>query len=341
MLSTLCAKLSLPAVRSFSHLPALKKSPSTKTLKTPLFLLPLTYTTTLAELKSFISHAETLARSHFPHPQPETLIDSSHLLRELQWFLEDTTLRSEEDPNRIQLRVELNTLYELWRERIFDRRPFQYIVGCEHWRDLVLSVREGVLIPRPETEMIVDLVKEVKNFQDGLWVDLGTGSGALAIGIGMSLSEKGRALGVDLSEIAVETARFNVQRYDLNDKVEIRQGSWFDVLEDVKGEIFGLVSNPPYIPSENISGLQEEVRKHEPRLALDGGKNGIECLVHLCEGMVEALRPGGFFAFETNGDKQSKLIVEMMNAKWGKFFHKINTVTDFAGIKRFVTGYRQ
>lgn len=159
-------------------------------------------------------------------------------------------------------------------------------------------VRDGVLIPRPETEMVVDLVAEVEGFEDGVWADLGTGTGAIAIGIGRKLGEKGRVLATDLSEVATETARVNVERYGLEGKVEVRRGSWFEPLRDVEGKLDGLVSNPPYIPSEDIEGLQEEVGRHEPRLALDGGEAGVDCLVHLCEGAASALRHGGFFAFE-------------------------------------------
>lgn len=79
----------------------------------------------------------------------------------------------------------------------------------------MLVVREGVLIPRPETEMLVDLVKEVEGFEEGLWADLGTGSGAMAVGIGRCLGRNGRVFGTDLSPVAVETANFNVERYGL------------------------------------------------------------------------------------------------------------------------------
>lgn len=82
------------------------------------------------------------------------------------------------------------------------------------------------------------------------------------------------------------------------DKIEVRQGSWFDPLKDVEGELSGLVCNPPYIPSEDIDGLQAEVSKHEPRLALDGGDEGLNDLIHLCCGAASMLKPGGFFAFE-------------------------------------------
>ncbi|KAK4341979.1 hypothetical protein RND71_037795 [Anisodus tanguticus] len=260
------------------------------------------------------------------------------------------------------------------------RRPFQYIVGCEHWRDLVLSVEEGVLIPRPETELIVDLVDDVKEneeLKEGLWAalgtgsgalaigiarilgsdgrviatdlssaatavasynvrrydlegDLGTGSGALAIGIARILGSDGRVIATDLSPVATAVASYNVQRYDLEEKVHVKQGSWFEPLRD-EGEFVGLVSNPPYIPSKDIGGLQAEVGRHEPRLALDGGESGMNDLIHLCDGAVSMLKPGGFFAFETNGDEQSKFLVH---------FSKVKMVSDFAGIKRFITGFR-
>lgn len=84
------------------------------------------------------------------------------------------------------------------------------------------------------------------------------------------------------------------------DKVAIKEGSWFEPLKDHEGKFAGIVSNPPYIPSEDIGGLQAEVAKHEPRLALDGGKNGMNDLLHLCDGAASMLRPGGFFAFEVS-----------------------------------------
>jgi tRNA1(Val) A37 N6-methylase TrmN6 len=82
------------------------------------------------------------------------------------------------------------------------------------------------------------------------------------------------------------------------DKIEIREGSWFEPLKDMEGKLAGLVSNPPYIPSNDISGLQAEVGKHEPRVALDGGIDGMDALLHLCDGADLLLKSGGFFAFE-------------------------------------------
>ncbi|KAL8093190.1 uncharacterized protein LOC141693134 [Apium graveolens] len=123
-------------------------------------------------------------------------------------------------------------------------------------------------------------------------------------------------------------------------KIVIRQGSWFEPLREAEGELAGLVSNPPYIPSEQISGLQAEVGKHEPRLALDGGEDGMGDLLHLCTGAASMLRPGGYFAFETNGEDQCKFLLNYMETKTKGVFYDLKVVSDFAGIQRFVTGFK-
>lgn len=82
------------------------------------------------------------------------------------------------------------------------------------------------------------------------------------------------------------------------DVIELRQGSWFEPLKEAEGKLAGIISNPPYIPSSHISGLQAEVGRHEPKIALDGGVNGMDDLLHLCKGTASMLKPGGFFAFE-------------------------------------------
>ena len=82
------------------------------------------------------------------------------------------------------------------------------------------------------------------------------------------------------------------------DVIELRQGSWFEPLDGMNNKLAGIISNPPYIPSEHISGLQAEVGRHEPRIALDGGVDGMDDLLHLCKGAASMLKPGGFFAFE-------------------------------------------
>ncbi|KAL4554621.1 hypothetical protein LXL04_037218 [Taraxacum kok-saghyz] len=340
--------------RSLAYRPiscsSLSHTPTSLNPNLPLFLRPPTFTATVSDLKKWQNWAKSLALSvGSSFADSDNGPDSDILHRELNWLIEDTLespkslLLSEHDAV-LTLRAELGDLYSLWKQRIEKRRPFQYIVGCEHWRDLVLSVEEGVLIPRPETELIIDLVddaiKQNVELKNGMWVDLGTGSGALAIGIGRILGDSVRVTAIDLSPIAVQVASFNVNRYNLQDKISVKQGSWFDPLSEFEGKLAGIVSNPPYIPSEHINGLQAEVGRHEPLLALDGGENGMKDLLHLCNGVALMLKSGGFFAFETNGENQCLFLVQHMETVHHGRFYNLKIVPDFAGIRRFVTGIR-
>ncbi|KAG8049245.1 hypothetical protein GUJ93_ZPchr0009g2151 [Zizania palustris] len=295
---------------------------------TPLFLRPPAHPVPAPCLAAFRRRAAALVPPSAPH-----------LHRHLRWLLADAAHDPDADP--ALLRAPLGDLEALWLRHVRDRRPFQYVVGNEHWRDLVVAVREGVLIPRPETEAVVEMVGRVEGFEAGWWADLGTGSGAIAVAVARMLGPEGRVFATDVSEVAIEVARLNVQRYEMQDKVQIRHGSWFEPLEDLKGKLMGVISNPPYIPTDDLPGLQPEVGWHEPKLALDGGKDGLDHLLHLCEGLSSVLKPGGFFVFETNGNKQSEFLVDFLSTKWDSSFHDVEAVLDFADIKRFVTGYRR
>ncbi|XP_047048644.1 release factor glutamine methyltransferase-like [Lolium rigidum] len=294
---------------------------------TPLFLRPPTHPVPPAALEAFRLRAAALVPPSAPH-----------LHRHLRWFLADA---SNPDPSLHLLRAPLDELEALWLAHVRDRRPLQYVVGNEHWGGLVVAVRDGVLIPRPETEAVLEMVRAVQGFEGGWWADLGTGSGAIAVAVARMLGPHGRVFATDVSEVAVQVARLNVQRYGVQDKVEIRHGSWFEPLEEVKGKLMGVISNPPYIPTGDLPGLQPEVGWHEPKLALDGGKDGLDHLLHLCDGLSSALKPGGFFVFETNGNKQSEFLVDFISTKWSSSFRNVEAVLDFADIKRFVRGYRR
>ncbi|EFJ23378.1 hypothetical protein SELMODRAFT_103487 [Selaginella moellendorffii] len=281
--------------------------------------------------------------------------DSSELLTELEWLLDDAVEkcgrgdRDDLDQERndtlaghgeIFLRASLEELEQGWKERIDRRRPFQYVTGSSHWRDLVLGVQEGVLIPRPETKQLIDLAAAAMDGNSelarGVWVDLGTGSGAIAIGIARLLDGRGSVIAVDASEVAIAVAEANARRYKLQEAVTLVKGSWLTPLRDEAGKLSGIVSNPPYIPSRNLGRLQAEVGKHEPICALDGGVDGIDHLAEICQGACWALKSGGFLALETDGGEQAQTVAKILS---DKPFEDIKVVKDFAEMSRFVTAF--
>eukprot|EP00249_Psilotum_nudum_P036057 c6242_g1_i1 orf=320-1711(-) len=337
---------------------------------TPLFERPAIHSAAFSSLLSWRAWARELALSvGSKYLEADGGPDSNDLLRELDWLLEDAVDHCSSSPvtsygkaksswrdieqsanlgkdsfvsgSVVHLRASLEELRKCWKQRICERRPFQYIVGCAHWRDLVLCVQEGVLIPRPETEMMIDLAEEAikanGSLRKGMWVDLGTGSGALAIGLGLLLGSEGSVIAVDAFDEAIYTARQNVLRYNLQDKVNVLQGSWLSPLRNKKGELAGILSNPPYIPSDCIPSVQAEVSKHEPRSALDGGQEGMDELMKICEGASWALQAGGYLALETNGGRQAEAVAELLRSMSGFYFHVVHIVEDCAGIPRFVT----
>lgn len=244
---------------------------------------------------------------------------------------------------------------KVWNSRLSRREPLQYLTSTAFWRSYILSVGPGVLIPRPETELIVDFVREAANenfkLAQGNWADLGTGSGALAIALATELPEVNRVYAVDVADEPCYYTSLNAQRLGVSERIKVLQGSWFEPLRAHRvTRLAGIVSNPPYIPSNDLPGLQAEVSLHEPWLALDGGEGlAIDCLVAVCRGAVEMLCPGGFLAVETGGDEQSEYLAQLLNHflvpddDSGSEVHAFKDVKireDLRGVKRFVTAIR-
>ncbi len=179
------------------------------------------------------------------------------------------------------------------------REPVAYITGRREFWSLDLEVGAGVLVPRPETEILVAACLE-RLGDAAAFVDVGVGSGAAALAL---LSERPgwRGVGVDRSPAALETAARNAGRLGLGARLQLCQG---DLLGPVAGQRFDLVlSNPPYIPSADIEGLEPEVRVYEPREALDGGPDGIGVIRRLAAQAAAHLVPGGWLALEFGADQ--------------------------------------
>ena len=213
-------------------------------------------------------------------------------------------------PHRpIGLQISRDDLERLWREHLVSSAPLQYLVGRCSWRTFEMAVGPAVLIPRPETELLIDLATQLMAITGPtlLWADLGTGSGCLA----MALAEAwptSQGLAVDLSEEALSQARINLHNAGVGHRVRLVQGSWLEALQPWWGRLKLVVSNPPYIPSHQIDQLDPVVRDHEPRLALDGGHDGLSSIRTIAEAAPSALAPGGRLLLEHHHDQSDQVL---------------------------------
>jgi len=248
--------------------------------------------------------------------------------------------------------IEAGRIAEAARRRL-SGVPLQHIEGTVAFRDLVLVCDSRALVPRPETEQLVQLVVDwvggvraaggvrmVRRAPSASAVpaletvlDIGTGSGAIAL----SLLHEGvveRAVGLDLSEEALQQADSNAVRSGLRDRIEFRRttGSPWDVI--APGETFDvIVSNPPYVPDQAIETLPVEVRDHDPREALAGGEDGLDVVREIVAGAPRHLRAGGGLFLEV-GFGQTERVRALVNgsASW----KRVGTALDLAGRERFV-----
>jgi release factor glutamine methyltransferase len=281
------------------------------------------------ELWAWRRWATTIAKAHEINP------------REIDWLLQSVanldrlTLRLESIANQssIESSISLDRLTVLWLDRVENRKPVQYLVGTTYWRDFELVVSPAVLIPRPETEAIIDIALAVSNStqQQGIWVDLGTGSGAIAIGLARTLATA-EIYAVDSSPAALEIAQINANRLDISDRIQFYQGNWWSTLGHLQGKVTGMLSNPPYIPSQAVLQLQPEVVNHEPHLALDGGLDGLEAIRLLVDTAPEYLQPDGIWLIEMmagQGAAVTDLLVQQGS------YTDITIINDLAGLDRF------
>ncbi len=268
---------------------------------------------------------------------------------EVDWLLQEIAgldplalrLASFKDRSQIQLKLSLQELSAMWHKRLNESLPVQYITKITPWRHFNIEVSPSVLIPRPETELLIDLVKEKiadnPKMQQGHWADLGTGSGIIALGLADTFS-KARIHAVDLSLEALSIARRNANNYGLSQHIEFYLGSWWEPLDFLKGEFSGMVSNPPYIPTSTLPRLQPEVFKHEPHIALDGGDDGLDYIRHLVETSSDYLKPGGIWVVEMMAGQADKVSQMLHN---NSSYSKIQIYPDLAGIKRFAFAYKK
>ena len=218
------------------------------------------------------------------------------------------------------------------RER---REPVSHILGRKGFWKIMLQVTPDVLTPRPDTECVVDAaLKAIPEFERFSMLDLGVGSGAIILAI-LAERPNAKGLGIDVSEEALAVARDNAAHLGLGGRVALLRGDWTAGLSD---ESFDLVTaNPPYIATDVIETLEPEVRVHEPRLALDGGPDGLDAYRRLAPEILRVLKPGGLFFVEIGHDQ--KQAVEALFRAAGAV--DVSTQQDLSALDRVVMGKKR
>lgn len=218
------------------------------------------------------------------------------------------------------------------RER---REPVAYLTGGREFWSLALTVDPRVLVPRPETETLVEAAL-ARLGPGALLADVGTGSGAVALALASEL-DGGRVHATDLSAGALAVARRNAEALGLGGRIEFALGDLLEPVRHLRGRLDAVVSNPPYVPSDAIARLEPEVRDHEPRAALDGGPDGLRLVRRLIAEAPDLLRPGGWLLVEI-GDGQAP--AARACAERDGRYDRVGTARDLAGTARVLEARR-
>ncbi len=209
--------------------------------------------------------------------------------------------------------------------------PLAYILNKQEFMSLDFYVDESVLIPRPDTEILVEeTISIARDIKDVTIMDLGCGSGAISVSLAYYLKQAS-IIAVDIDSIAAQITGFNAERNGVFNQLTILNKDMFELPQM---EVDILVSNPPYIPSKDISDLQIEVSTYEPKLALDGGADGLDFYRKLVDMAPEFVKSGGYVIFEIGHDQGSALI-ELFNLD-NRYNNDVQIVKDLAGLDRVV-----
>ncbi len=231
---------------------------------------------------------------------------------------------------------ELNRFKTLIKRRI-NREPVAYILGHKEFWSMDLEVNRNVLIPRPETECLVERALESlaadSNPEGKSILELGTGSGAIVMAL-TSENSRHSYLGTDISSDAVRVARQNALRHGLGAKIRFMVADWFEPFDAESGWFDLIVSNPPYIRSGDLKQLQPEIHAYEPLSALDGAEDGLRSLRHIIQCAYRYLKPAGVLLLEMGHDQKEplRLIINTCGQYEDTEFYK-----DYGGLDRIVS----
>ncbi|OGR05804.1 MAG: protein-(glutamine-N5) methyltransferase, release factor-specific [Deltaproteobacteria bacterium RIFOXYD12_FULL_50_9] len=212
------------------------------------------------------------------------------------------------------------------------REPVAYIIGEQEFWSLSFLVTPDVLIPRPETEHVVEAALELNKsgfVENGPMLDLGTGSGILAICLALEMPDR-QVVAVDRSRPALLVAAANAKRHGVSSRVNFVNSCWLEAFRP--GPIFSVVvTNPPYVAQTSMAALEPEVRVFEPALALDGGFHGVREIEIICRDLDQILKAGGWFFMEIGFD-QEEYVLELFRKMSG--YDNVRVIRDYAGLPR-------
>ena len=216
--------------------------------------------------------------------------------------------------------------------------PLQYLTGKQEFMGLDFEVGPQVLIPRPDTEILVEeAISDLKNRGALSILDIGTGSGAIAVSLAKYLPLS-NVYAVDISKDAIEMARKNAESNGVSQRIDFLLGNLFEPFELIGEKVDVLVSNPPYIPAGDIDSLQREVAVYEPRGALDGGLDGLDFYRTIVEKAQRFLKNGGMIYLEVGSGQADAVENLLKKVKCGgeSCYNNILRIKDLAGIERVV-----
>jgi release factor glutamine methyltransferase len=216
-----------------------------------------------------------------------------------------------------------------------EREPFQHITGRQEFFGLDFVVTKDVLIPRPETELIVENAIEIlREKENPVFGEVGVGSGCISVSI-LHEVKTATAIGLEISEKAIEIARLNAENNEVSNRLSLKISDVFAALENEKFDL--IVSNPPYISREDIETLQPEVKNYDPLDALTDGADGLSIIEKIVREAPEFLKPAGFLLLEI-GINQADKVREMFRAET---WQSVEILPDLQGIARTVKARRK
>jgi len=247
----------------------------------------------------------------------------------------DLNLLNIEPESNIYLKENLDYLGSIWEDHLFNFFPIQYLCGATFWRDLKLKVTDKVLIPRPETELIIDIVFKIcgRKSKKLFFAELGTGSGAISIALALEYP-LWEGIATDIDQDALEIAKKNYINSSQQSNLRFYCGHWWNPLESFKGKLDLAISNPPYIPEDIYEKLPKEVKNFEPKIALLGGQDGLKHIREIIQKAPLFLKEKGWLILENHFDQGEKVKQLLIKNK----FTSIEIVKDFSGIGRFTIG---